>query len=108
MKNESLKCKVLSGRMKDKIVFIGKMSITPSDSNTPIIFTRRQFPIVPSFAMTINKSQGQTFNFVGVDLSRNVFSHCQLYVACSHCKTYQTLKFQDSIVENMIKSIKTG
>ena len=27
MKNESLKCRVLTGRMKDKIVFIGKMSI---------------------------------------------------------------------------------
>jgi ATP-dependent DNA helicase PIF1 len=33
--------------------------------------------------MTVNKSQGQSFNFVGVDLRIPVFTHGQLYVALS-------------------------
>ena len=93
--------------MKDKVVWISKMSLTPSTTNLPITFRRRQFPIIPAFAITINKSQGQTFNFVGVDLSSNVFSHGQLYVACSRCRTYETLKFQVPIVEKMIEKIKS-
>ena len=33
--------------------------------------------------MTINKSQGQTFDLVGICLPKGVFSHGQLYVALS-------------------------
>jgi ATP-dependent exoDNAse (exonuclease V) alpha subunit len=33
--------------------------------------------------MTINKSQGQSFDTVGVDLRTPVFSHGQFYVAMS-------------------------
>ncbi|KAI8533766.1 hypothetical protein RHMOL_Rhmol10G0034600 [Rhododendron molle] len=35
--------------------------------------------------MTINKSQGISVKFVGVDLRIPVFSHGQLYVALSRC-----------------------
>ena len=103
MNNETLECKVLSGIMKDKKVFIPKMTLTQSDTRLPISFQRRQFPICVSFAITINKSQGQTFNFVGVDLTNSVFSHGQLYVAASRCRSYETLKFQVPIYDHMIK-----
>jgi len=33
--------------------------------------------------MTINKAQGQTLTYCGVDLENNCFSHGQLYVAFS-------------------------
>ena len=46
-------------------------------------WTRIQFPVQPAYALTINKSQGQTIKGkVGVYLYKSVFSHGQLYVRC--------------------------
>ncbi|KAI8559659.1 hypothetical protein RHMOL_Rhmol04G0190500 [Rhododendron molle] len=44
-----------------------------------------------AYAMTINKSHGQSVKFVGVDLRTPVFSHGQLYVALSRCKSFDRL-----------------
>ena len=42
--------------------------------------------------MTINKSQGQSLNWVGLYLPTSVFSYGQLYVACSRITTRKNLK----------------
>ncbi|KAF2359611.1 P-loop containing nucleoside triphosphate hydrolase, partial [Trinorchestia longiramus] len=61
--------------------------MAPSDPNLPFTLERTRFPIRLSYAMTINKSQGQTFMKVGLFLSHPVFSHGQLYVEFSRaCK----------------------
>ena len=47
------------------------------------VLKRRQFPVRLAYAMTINKSQGQSLTNVGLFLPRPVFGHGQLYVALS-------------------------
>ena len=48
-----------------------------------ILFQRQQFPLRPSFSLTINKAQGQSLRVVGLDLRTSVFTHGMLYVALS-------------------------
>lgn len=78
--------------------FIGKQAHIPrivldtDKGGVPCHIFRRQFPVLPAFAMTINKSQGQTFEIVGVDLRTPVFSHGQLYVAFSRARRFSGLK----------------
>ena len=40
-----------------------------------------------AYSMTINKTQGQTFQKVGLDLPKPVFEHGQPYVALSRATT---------------------
>jgi ATP-dependent DNA helicase PIF1 len=73
-------------------VFLHRVNLIPSDANVLVSFQRRQFPLAVCFAMTINKSQGQTLAYVGLYLPRHVFTHGQLYVALSRIKTRERLK----------------
>ncbi|CAJ2678422.1 unnamed protein product [Trifolium pratense] len=71
----ALEGKVISGSNIGDQVFIPRFSLTPSDVRIPFKFQRREFPIMISFAMTINKSQGQSLKHVGIYLSSPMFSH---------------------------------
>ncbi|XP_031119009.1 ATP-dependent DNA helicase PIF1-like [Ipomoea triloba] len=75
-----------------QIVLIPRMSITPTDTRLPFKFQRRQFPLMLSYAMTINKSQGQTLTHVGLLLRKPVFVHGQLYVAASRISNPKGLR----------------
>ena len=44
---------------------------------------RRQFPLRLCYAITVNKSQGQTLDKVCLDLREHPFAHGQLYVGAS-------------------------
>ena len=88
-----LDCEVATGPLKGTRVFIARLNITPSDAeHMPFTLRRRQFPVRPAFAMTINKAQGQTLAMVGLFLPKPVFSHGQLYVGKSRVGEWGGLK----------------
>ncbi|KAM3265884.1 hypothetical protein P3L10_002878 [Capsicum annuum] len=92
LKNRVIEEKVLSGKESGNKVFIPRMSLTPSDSRIPFKFQRRKFSVIVSFAMTINKSQGQSLCSVDLFLKKPVFTNVQLYVALSQVTSRKGLK----------------
>ena len=62
---------------------IPRIPLRPLDTMFPFLFERKQFPLRPCFAMTINKAQGQTLKVIGLDLRQPIFAHGMLYVALS-------------------------
>jgi hypothetical protein len=87
-----LVCRILGGKHAGQTALIPRITIKPSNEDMPIPLLRRQFPVHLAFAMTINKSQGQSVTHVGLDLRVPVFSHGQLYVALSRCTSGQHIK----------------
>lgn len=85
MTDRVIEVRIMTGHHFGELALIPRITITPSDSQGEFSFTlrRRQFPLRLAFAMTINKAQGQSVDYVGVDLRVPVFSHGQLYVALS-------------------------
>uniref|UniRef100_A0A0L8G8H4 ATP-dependent DNA helicase n=1 Tax=Octopus bimaculoides TaxID=37653 RepID=A0A0L8G8H4_OCTBM len=76
-----LETTILTGKASGEPVFIPRIPLTPSDM--PFLYKRLQLPLKLSFAMSINKTQGQSLNVVGLNLAEQVFSHGQLCVGCS-------------------------
>lgn len=64
---------IIIGKAKGSKAYIPRIITTSAQSKWPFKLKRRQFPIRLSYAMTINKSQGQTLQNVGAYLPSPVF-----------------------------------
>ncbi|KAK1929730.1 ATP-dependent DNA helicase PIF1 [Phytophthora citrophthora] len=84
----------MSGTRRGQRVFIPRIMFLSDDEDKEFPFTlrRKQFPVVPAFAMTINKAQGQSIHNVGIYLKSPVFAHGQLYVALSRVTSRKAIK----------------
>jgi ATP-dependent DNA helicase PIF1 len=87
--NNVIEATILKGKYKGEDVLIPRIPMIPNDM--PFNFKQLQFPVRLAFAMSINKSQGQTPSVCGINLENPCFSHVQLYVACSRIGKPSTL-----------------
>ncbi|CAN1819972.1 ATP-dependent DNA helicase PIF1 [Linum perenne] len=83
---------IIAGTNIGESFFLPRMTLTTDYPSLDITLSRRQYPIALCFAMTINKSQGQSLEQVGLCLQQQVFSHGQLYVALSRVTRKTGLK----------------
>ena len=77
-----------------------------------VVATFEQFPLRLAYAMTIHKSQGQTFDKVLIDLGPGAFAHGQTYVALSRCTSLggivlsQPIRAQDIICDRGVSEFE--
>ena len=70
----------------------------------------KQYPVKLAWAITIHKSQGQTFEKVIIDIGHGAFSPGQLYVALSRCRSLEgitldkPLSIDDIIIDENVYS----
>jgi ATP-dependent exoDNAse (exonuclease V) alpha subunit len=95
---------ILTGERAGRIEFIPRITISINNEYS-FTLNRHQFPVKLAFAMTINKSQGQTFELLGIDLRTECFSHGQFYVALSRVRSFDGLKIKLHI-ENTDRKVK--
>nr|CAD2187437.1 unnamed protein product [Meloidogyne enterolobii] len=98
-----LTCKIKSGEKIGETTFIPRVTLI-EDKKFPFLLRRHQFPIKLAFAFTINKSQSQTFEKIGVDYCEEPFTHGQTYVSLSRVKSWEGLKIK--ILDENDKKIK--
>jgi ATP-dependent exoDNAse (exonuclease V) alpha subunit len=94
MSRHVLEVRLIGGKHNGELVLIPWITLSPTEGQTGFAFVlkQRQFPVRLALALTINKAQGQSVKYVGIDLCVPVFSHGQLYVALSQATSGQNIQ----------------
>jgi hypothetical protein len=91
MREHVVICKVITGASKGESIFVNRM-FNKTNQNLPVTMARRQFPLSLAYSLSIDKSQGQTFNLIGMYLPKPCFSHGQFYVGLSRVSKFSSVK----------------
>jgi GTPase SAR1 family protein len=67
-----------------------------------VVSSFTQYPLRLAWAITVHKSQGQTFGTIAVDMGEGAFTHGQTYVALSRCTTLEGLYLKRGILKEDI------
>jgi hypothetical protein len=66
--------------------------IVKSDaSGLPFDIIRRQFPIIPAYALTVHRIQGQTLIRMGLFVASDIFCHGMLYTCLSRVGGWESI-----------------
>jgi len=96
---------ILTRQAKGEIAFIPRIPMISTD--LPFSFKWLQFFFKVSFAIMINKAQGQTFRYIGVDLRSECFLHGLLYVGFSRTGDSNNLMILISAGDRMSNDLYT-
>jgi ATP-dependent DNA helicase PIF1 len=91
LRTHCIEARLLGGDFDGQLRVIPRIKLSATDSSLGIALSRKQFPVRLCFVMTINKSQGQSFHTVGLDLRTPVFAHGQFYVGVSRTSSVEGL-----------------
>ncbi len=106
--NRYIQVKILTGRSAGSCELLLKhlFTITPEASGLPFTITRRQYPIIPAYCLSVHKAQGQTIITCGLIFESDPFTHGQLYVALSRVSSWQSLHIMvhqgDDSIHNVV------
>ena len=57
---------IISGSYTGHRIFLSKIILSTKGNELSFLLNRRKFPVKLAFCMSINKSQGKTFNKIGI------------------------------------------
>lgn len=87
-----IEAEIVSNKNYGARVFLPKITLLPNQDDSTVQFKRKQFPIRLAFALTVNKSQGQTIKKVAFLVDSPLFSHGHLYTAMSRVNNRNNFK----------------
>src|SRR5436189_6352681 len=69
-----IETRIPGGNFDGQLRLIPRINLTSTEGELPCIVSRRQFSLRLCFAMIINKSQGQSFNYAYVDCGYPIYT----------------------------------